>query len=81
MRALGRWNGEQRAVVVRERVTDGLELAREVCDVERLGSPVVVVLCGGRYVVPADGVLRIAAQGGTRWRVVAWVSAKPDGAA
>ena len=80
MSALGRWNGEQRAVVVRERVTDGIELQRVTCAVFRKWKP-EVVLMGSRHVVPPDGVLNVRANPGARWRVVAWVSAKPDGAA
>ena len=66
--------------MVRERISDGLELQRVTCAAYREWRP-VVVLMGGRHVVPPDGVLHARANPGARWRVVAWVAGESDGAA
>ena len=85
MNALGQWNGEPRAVVVRERQRDGLELQRVTCEVDAHGTHsgprVVLRLLGSRCDVGDHGVVRVATQPGTRLRVVAWVADEPDGAA
>ena len=84
MKALGRWNGEPRAVVVRERESDGRELKRVTCVVDMggtYGHRLMVRLLGSRCDVGEHGVVRVATQPGTRWRVVAWESDEPKGAA
>ena len=83
MKALGPWRGEPRAVVVRERESDGLELQRVTCETVpvRMCIRPRARLLGSMCSVDEHGVVLVKTQPGTRWRVVAWVADEPDGAA